>query len=246
MPIIRPNIRKQSETDSASNALTTRGATGSHLLLGRAESRPSSDSLFRSRSRQRNYLQAIDEFRLKLGTPDLLQIDLEDSRIRLVIQMKGLTSAPNDWLRHILVDAGTGTPVSPTQGEALELSPLFRSQVELIVNDDISPKLRDRLSVFEANRVGLDPVSSSTKSEVNELMSWLCSQSDAVSATVSNDGMLSIAAGFDNDVRLYVEIERNGSTEAAVTRKRRYARDVRGNSVADLTPEVLLDAIGSV
>ena len=67
-----------------------------------------------------------------------------------------------------------------------------------------------------------------------------------MSATVSNDGMLSIATVFPNDVRLYVEIERDGSTGAAVTRERRYARDISGNTVADLTSEVILAAVGSI
>ena len=122
---------------------------------------------------------------------------------------------------------------------------MFRSQVEQIVNS-VPSKLQERLSKFEANREDLEPVSSSTKTAVNELVAWLCSRSDSVSATVSSDGMVSIAAGFENDVRLYIEVERRGSTEAAVTRERRYAHDICGNIVADLTPGVLLDAIRSI
>ena len=87
---------------------------------------------------------------------------------------------------------------------------------------------------------------SSIKVAVNELVSWLCGQSDTVSATVSNDGMLSIATVFPNNVRVYVEVERDGSTEAAVTRERRYARNIHANTVTDLTPEVVLAAVGNI
>ncbi len=79
-----------------------------------------------------------------------------------------------------------------------------------------------------------------------KLVSWLCQQSDTVSATVSEDGALSIATVFPKDVRLYVEIERDGSTGATVTRERRYAKDIAVTTIVDLTPEVILDAVGSV
>ena len=89
-------------------------------------------------------------------------------------------------------------------------------------------------------------MSANTITAVNNLVTWLCNQSDTVSVTVSNDGVLSIATVFPHDVRLYVEIERDGSTGAAVTRERRYARDITSNTVADLNPEVILAAIRSV
>ena len=133
----------------------------------------------------------------------------------------------------------------PEQRTTTELSPLVLRQVDQIV-DGINPKLQERLSQFGIDCPGQELVSASTNSAVNDLVSWLDSQSDTVSATVSNDGTLSIAAVFPNDVRLYVEIERDGSTGAAVTRNRRYASDISGNTVADLTPEVILAAVGSI
>ena len=122
---------------------------------------------------------------------------------------------------------------------------MVRGQIEEIENR-IGPKLQERLSRFSADFSGQDPVSDSTMSSVHELVAWLCHQSDTVSATVSNDGMLSIAAVFPRDVRLYVEIERNGYIEAAVTRERRYAKDIPAVTVTDLTPEVILAAVTGI
>ena len=122
---------------------------------------------------------------------------------------------------------------------------MVRGQIEEIA-DRVGPKLRKCLSRFGADFPGQDPVSDSTISGVKELIAWLCSQSDTVSATVSSDGMLSIAAVFPCDVRLYVEVERNGDVDAAVTRERRYASDISVHTVVDMTPEVILAAVGSI
>ncbi len=128
---------------------------------------------------------------------------------------------------------------------AAEVSSLVRGQVEEIANR-IGPKLRERLSRFGTDYPGQDPVSDSTMSSVSGLVDWLCDQSDTVSATVSSDGMLSIAAVFPDDVRLYVEVERNGDVGAAVTRERRYANDISADTVVDLTPEVILAAVAGI
>jgi hypothetical protein len=107
-------------------------------------------------------------------------------------------------------------------------------------------KLKERVAQFGIGHVGKEPVSPSIECTVNDLVDCLCLHSDTVSATVSNDGALSIAAVFPNEIRLYLEIETDGSTEAAVTRERRYARDISIDTVEDLTPEVILAAIGSI
>lgn len=122
---------------------------------------------------------------------------------------------------------------------------MVRGQIEEIENR-IGPKLQERLSRFGTDYPGQDPVSDSTMSSVNELVAWLCSQSGTVSATVSSDGMLSIATVFPDDVRLYVEVERNGDVGAAVTRERRYANDISAFAVTDLTPEVILGAVAGI
>ena len=146
-----------------------------------------------------------------------------------------------------VADMGSGLKVSelPNQGTTVELPPLVLKQIEQIATG-ISSKLRGRLSEFWSDSQGQAWVHSSTKDAVNQLVTWLSSQSDTVTATVSNDGILSIATVFENKVRLYVEIERNGSTEAAVTRARRYAFDLSGNTLADLTPEVILAAVEGI
>ena len=248
MPTIRPLNRRLADFDSATGALVSGGASESRILLTGEHLQYLSDLLPLTGNRHRSSLLEIAELLLNLGSPKPLTMDLEGYDVSVVVQTKGLTAAPNDRLRRILVDAMACTPSSPPQETTSELSPLVRSQVEQIVDgvDGVSVKLQERLSRFEANREDLEPVSSTTKTAVNDLVRWLCGQSDTVSATVSNDGTLSIAAGFQNDVRLYIEVERNGTTEAAVTRERRFARDIFGNTVADLTLEVLLDAIGSV
>ena len=58
--------------------------------------------------------------------------------------------------------------------------------------------------------------------------------------------MLSIATVFPDDVRLYVEIERDGSVGAAVTRERRFASDIPADTIVDLTPEVIFAAVASI
>ena len=110
----------------------------------------------------------------------------------------------------------------------------------------ISAKLRERISQFEAGCRGQESIGQETRSAVNKLVAWLCTKSDIVSATVSSDATLSVATVFPQDVRLYVEIERDGRIEAAVTRERRYASDILGNTVADLTPEVILAAVNEI
>ena len=151
--------------------------------------------------------------------------------------------------------SGARFPESPEQQTTADLSPLLIRQLEEIVPDvspeeeivpDISPKLEKHLSQFAQDRPGHDPVSSSTMSEVRKLVSWLCGQSNTVSAGISSNGMLSISASYPNHIRLYVEVERNGSAGAAVTRERRYANDVAGDTITDLLPEVILAAIREI
>ena len=140
-----------------------------------------------------------------------------------------------------------GIPASEVleQQTTADLSPLVLGQIEEIV-PGINSKLRERLSRYWSDHPGQDLVSPYTMTSVNRLVAWLNNQSGTVSATVSSDGMLSIATVFPDDVRLYVEIERDGSVGAAVTRERRFASDISADSVADLTPEVILAAVASI
>ena len=110
----------------------------------------------------------------------------------------------------------------------------------------LGSKLTQRLKKFRAGSLGAEGASGPVFASVVKLLSWLSGQSTAVSATVSSDGMLSIATEFPNSVRLYVEVERDGTVGAAVTRERRYARDLEEHTLADLTPEVILAAVRSI
>ena len=112
--------------------------------------------------------------------------------------------------------------------------------------DEINSTLMHRINQFEEEKTGLQKLSPSTKGAVRNLVGWLSSQCETVSANVFDDEVLSVASVFPDDVRLYIEIERDGSAGAAVTKQRRIAVDVYGSNVFDLTPEVILAAVGSV
>ena len=243
MPTIRPQSRKLAEFDTAADILVSREATGSHIFLTSGGSQYLSDLLPRTGNRPLSSLVAIAELLLNFGTQNPLQIDLGGYDVSIVVQTKGLTAAPNESWHRFFNDPMSGTPASLPQETTSELSPLVLSQVEQIVVG-ISPKLQERIRQFEANRDGQEPVSAGTRSAVNNLVTWLHSESETVSATVSNDGMLSIAKVFPNEVRLYIEIERNGSAGAVISRSRIHADDLPVSTVSQLTKEMVLDAVG--
>ena len=173
----------------------------------------------------------------------ILRAELEDSEYHTVppagdvfSYARQAVSMPDDYDFLFL-----GTDTSEQQTTA-DISLLVRREVKEVATS-ISSKLRERLSRFKAGFPGQEPVSPETRASVNELVAWFCTKSDTVSATVASDGVLSVATVFPKDIRLYVEIDRDGNIEAAVTRERRYASDISGNTVADLTPEVILAAV---
>lgn len=118
--------------------------------------------------------------------------------------------------------------------------------LEFIDDNEIPMRLKERLEFFGSEFSEMEPVSDSTRLAVNELVSWLHSQADDVSVVVSNGGTMTITAVFPRDVRFYVETERDGSSEAAVTRERRYAHDVPVDNIADLTREAISVAVASI
>lgn len=138
-----------------------------------------------------------------------------------------------------------GDPEPPDQPVEAPLSPVIRTQLDEIVLS-ISPRLQERLNLFRTGRPGQNAMLETTMSEVEDLAGWLCSESDLVSSTVSDDGMLTIAVDFPDDVRLYIEVERDGSAEAAVIKGKLDVSEIPGHTVAALTSEVILAAVANV
>ena len=244
MPTIRANDREYIEATFSRETVVHGAATGRDVLVDEEWFESFRGSLSPTGFFKCSLHEAL-EVTLDFGMPKTSLIDVEGYGVFVVVPLKNGMQVLVEPFDYGYVIPTTRASELPEQRTTTELSPLVRSQVEQIVTG-INPKLQERLSQFGIDCSGQESVSASTKSAVNYLVSWLCSQSDTVSATVSNDGMLSIATVFPNDVRLYVEIERDGGTGAAVTRERRYARDISGNTVADLTPEVILAAVGSI
>ena len=109
----------------------------------------------------------------------------------------------------------------------------------------VSEKLQERLVKYASPGPGQEAVAPQTFKDVHNLVSWLCQQSDKVSATVAGDGLLSVVSVFPNAVRLYLEIERDGSAGATVSRSQNHAEDLPVTRVPELTPELVLDAVAS-
>ena len=233
------------EVELAEQAVAGSGATGSDIIQIREALDSPREKLSFSGSFVRDWYEAMHDLQFKFVMLTPPQVDVESYDISPGVPPFDTTSIPMDTWHSFFVDALWVTPVSWTHGITSELTSLFSNDREQ-TETSLSPELRRRLSQFGSEYVDQEPASATTIAAVSNLVTWLCGQSDTVSVTVSNDGVLSIATVFSNDVRLYVEIERDGSTGAAVTRARRYARDITSNTVADLTPEVILAAIGSV
>ena len=79
---------------------------------------------------------------------------------------------------------------------------------------------------------------------VDVLVSSLRRQAETISATVSNEGPLSICASL-KDVELYIEIEPNGHSEASVVKGQEFPKAVDITTASDLMPEVIFDVLRS-
>ena len=80
----------------------------------------------------------------------------------------------------------------------------------------------------------MHPVAASTLADLDTLLHRLVEISEAVSAVTSNGGVLSIAAVLTEDHRLYIELERHGTLEAAVSRSRTHAEDLKATTIPQL------------
>ena len=111
----------------------------------------------------------------------------------------------------------------------------------------VPPGLKERLYQFEEGIAGQPQAQRGfTIAAVHELAAVLYEKSSGVSATVDSHGMLTLSAAFPEDKRLYVEIEPSGQAGAAVTKERRYARDIPIQTASELTREVIDDSLGSL
>ena len=245
MPTIRSEKTAHTEANEAIDLVVASGATGLHTLASGEGSESLADALPHEGYYRFILYESLDELRSSFVMPKMLRIGNERYSVSMVAPSHNITPKPNESWRYLLTELGSTTHVSPRQSEISELTPLVRSQIELIAIG-ASPKLQQRLSQFGSGWPDQQPVPATTIGAIHELVAWLCHKSDTVSATVSSDGVLSIATVFPEEVRLYVEIEPDGSAEAAVTRERRYARDISLDTIADLTPEVILAAVRSV
>ena len=149
-------------------------------------------------------------------------------------------------LSHDYVGYGMGNLELSGQPVAVAAhSPVVGTQLDEIATS-INSKLQERLTLFKAGRSNQEPVPEITMSQVEELVARLCGESNLVSSTVSADGMLTVAVDFPEDVRLYVEIERDGSAEAAVIKGKLDVSEIQGDTVAFLTSEVILAAVANI
>ena len=64
-----------------------------------------------------------------------------------------------------------------------------------------------------------------------------------VSTGTSKDGVVSIAATLEDNIRVYFEIEPDGEIGMAVTRDKKYALDIPVSSAEDVTEEFILLAM---
>ena len=245
MPTIGSDKREYIEAAFPGQIVVHDTATGTEVLVNEECFEPFHVSLARTGFFRGTPREALHEALLGLVMRETLLADIKNNDVLVVVTLNDAGQLSTGAFDCGYVASSTRVRDLPEQGITTELSPLVRIQVDQIVTG-VNSKLQERLYQFGNARPGQEQIAESTTSAVNDLVAWLCRQSDTVSATVSNDGMLSIATVFPNDVRLYVEIERDGSIGAAVTRERRYARDISGNTVADLAPEVILAAVDSI
>ena len=245
MPKVRSDKVAHKESNELVDLFVSSEATVSHTLVFKGKRESPARALPHEPDTRFISSESIDELRSSMVSPKMVQIGNGRYIVFMFASGHDISAIPSESLRNLMTESGSITRITPRQIEIPELAPLVRSQVELIATG-ANQKLQQSLSQFGSGWPDQQPVSPTTIGATCELVAWLCQNSDTVSTTVSSDGMLSIATVFPNEVRLYVEIERDGSAEAAVTRERRYARDISLNTVADLTPEVILAAVRSV
>ena len=221
------------------------GATGSGILVGEEGLEAFCRNLFPTGATRRGLQQALGDTPLNFEVVPKSLGDVNRLGTTFFISLKDVTQVQTEPFEY----SQSGSNIKIQRGADTEntsgLSPSIQRQINLVLAG-ICEKLQSRLAQYWNDRPGQANVPASTKDAVSELVVWLSGHAEAVSATVSDDGTLTIVSVFPNDVRLYVEIGRDGGTEAAVTRQRRYALDIAGNTVRDFSSEVIVAAVESV
>ena len=103
--------------------------------------------------------------------------------------------------------------------------------------------LRHQISCFARSNPNANPVSPSTLTDLETLLQRLSEISESVSAVVSDDGVLSIAAVIGPNQRLYIELQRNSTLEAAISRSRTHAQDLDATTIPAL---MVLDPLAEI
>ena len=106
-------------------------------------------------------------------------------------------------------------------------------------------RIQSNISLFaRPNETGRDfPVT--TIPAIENVVAWLRGREASIFTAVSEDGLLSISATFQSGVRLFIEVDRDGSSEATVATSRTHVEAIAISTVEDLTPKVLATTIGS-
>ena len=117
------------------------------------------------------------------------------------------------------------------------------SQGHKTTAEQVASRLRTNLDTFAKLRLGERLAVDQVVADVEKFAAWLSYSIPPVSSGVSDDGLLSLAAVCDDDVRLYIEISLDGTVEAVVSKSLTHAKQIDVTTIGDLTPELVIGAI---
>ena len=112
-----------------------------------------------------------------------------------------------------------------------------------VTSDD--RKTRGAISLFAQPDPNGPMVSGATIEAVENVIGWLRNHADSTFATVADDGVISLSSGFQSGALLFIEVDRDGTSEATVAWSRSDIRSLHVSTVVDLTTRLMDDAVGS-
>ena len=80
---------------------------------------------------------------------------------------------------------------------------------------------------------------------MNELLELLGRLGGKVSTVELSTGVLSVTGVFQGDVRLYVEVDPDGSVGVVLSRSPSHAEELQVTGISDLTESFVLAAVGA-